>query len=273
VRTIKLLLAYDGTEFVGWQRQATGLSVQALLEEALSRIEGASVTVAGAGRTDAGVHASGQVASAQVTLTLDGPTLQRALNAMLPPALRVLQVEDRADGFHARLSARSKTYEYRIVNGPIVSPFSHRFAWHVPYALDIGCMQQAARLLEGTHDFAAFRSTGSDVRTTVRTILQSAVDCRALRALAERPVVPDMGEVDGRLILYDVTGTGFLRHMVRAIVGTLVEIGAGRIAPLDVRGLLDQGRREAAGPTAPPAGLCLTRVDYGDEAVSVATRR
>ena len=105
------------------------------------------------------------------------------------------------------------------MNGPVVSPFLHRFAWHVPYPLDIGCMQQAARLLEGTHDFAAFRSTGSDVQTTVRTILQSAVECRALRALAERPVVPDMGEVDGRLILYDVTGTGFLRHMVRAIVG------------------------------------------------------
>jgi tRNA pseudouridine38-40 synthase len=213
------------------------------------------------------------VASAQVTLTLDGPTLRRALNAALPRSLRVLQVEECAAGFHARFSARSKTYEYRIVNGPVVSPFSHRFAWHVPYALDAGRMHHAARLLEGTHDFAAFRSAGSDVQTTVRTILQSAVEWRALGGAPDRSGVPDLGQLDGMLLVYHVTGTGFLRHMVRAIVGTLVEIGAGRVAPADLHALIERGRREAVGPTAPAAGLCLARVEYGDDAASVAAQR
>jgi tRNA pseudouridine38-40 synthase len=272
VRTIKLLLAYDGTEFVGWQRQPTGVSIQAVLEDALSRIEGAPVTVAGAGRTDAGVHATGQVASARVALTLDGPTLRRALNAELPRTLRVLHVEDRADGFHARFSARSKTYEYRIVNGPVVSPFSHRFAWHVSHPLEVARMQGAARLLEGTHDFAAFRSAGTDVHTTVRSILRSALECRAAGGAAGGPV-PEVAQTGGALLLYEVTGTGFLRHMVRAIVGTLVEIGADRMGPADLGAILERGRREVAGPTAPAAGLCLAGVDYGDAAEPVAAQR
>jgi tRNA pseudouridine38-40 synthase len=269
VRTIKLLLAYDGTEFVGWQRQPTGVSIQAVLEDALSRIEGGPVTLAGAGRTDAGVHAAGQVASARVMLTLDGPALRRALNAVLPRTLRVLDVEERPDGFHARFSAHSKTYEYRIVNGPVASPFTHRFAWHVPYRLEVARMQEAARLLEGTHDFSAFRSTGADVHTTVRTMLRSVFECRAARGDG----LVDIALPDGTLLVYEVTGTGFLRHMVRAIVGTLVEIGAGRMAPADLRALLDRGRRHAAGPTAPAAGLCLARVDYGDTPPTVAAQR
>jgi tRNA pseudouridine38-40 synthase len=269
VRTIKLLVAYDGTDYVGWQRQTTGDSIQALLEDALSRIEGSPVTVAGAGRTDAGVHAAGQVASARVSLTLDGPTLRRALNAVLPRTLRVLDVGDCPDGFHARRSARSKTYEYRIVNGPVASPFWHRFAWHVPYSLDAARMRDAAPLLEGTHDFAAFRSTGTDVRSTVRTIVRSVLEPRA----AEGPAVPGMPLPGGTLLVYEVTGTGFLRHMVRAIVGTLVEIGAGRIAPAHLPDLLDGRRRDAAGPTAPAAGLCLARVHYRDSCAPVATQR
>ena len=269
MRTIKLLLAYDGTEFVGWQRQPTGVSIQAVLEDALSRIEGGPVTVAGAGRTDAGVHAAGQVASARVAATLDGPTLRRALNAVLPRTLRVLDVAECPDGFHARFSAHSKTYEYRIVNGPVMSPFSHRFAWHVPYRLDVVRMQEAARLLEGTHDFSAFRSTGTDVRTTVRTILRSVLECRAARGDG----LVDIAFPVGALLVYEVTGAGFLRHMVRAIVGTLVEIGAGRMAPADLRSLLDRGRRDAAGPTAPASGLCLVRVDYGEAHARVAAQR
>jgi tRNA pseudouridine38-40 synthase len=263
VRTITLILAYDGTDLIGWQRQGTGPSVQRLLEEALSRIEGAPVAVAGAGRTDSGVHAAGQVASAQVAFTLDAAALRRALNAMLPRAVRVLLAADAAPGFHARFSARSKTYEYRIVNAPFVSPFWSRYAWHVPFELDAGRMDAAARVLAGTHDFAAFRSTGTDVHTTVRTLLESSVGCRPLaRADAIPWGVPAIRLDEGRLITYVVTGTGFLRHMVRAIVGTLVEIGAGRADVALMEALLARGRREHAGPTAPACGLCLARVDY-----------
>jgi tRNA pseudouridine38-40 synthase len=269
VRTIKLLLAYDGTDFVGWQRQPIGVSIQAMLEDALSRIERGPVAVAGAGRTDAGVHAAGQVASARVALTLDGPTLRRALNAVLPRTVRVLEVEDRPDGFHARFSAQSKTYEYRIVNGPVASPFSHRFAWHVPYRLEVPRMQEAARLLEGTHDFSAFRSTRTDVHTTIRTILRSVLECRTARGDG----LVDIALPGGTLLVYEVTAPGFLRHMVRAIVGTVVEIGAGRLASADLHALLDRGRREAAGPTAPAAGLWLARVDYGEHPTPVAAQR
>jgi tRNA pseudouridine38-40 synthase len=274
VRTLKLLLAYDGTEFLGWQRQATGPSIQGVLEAALSRIEGSQVAVAGAGRTDSGVHAAGQVASAEVTLTLDESTLRRALNAMIPPAIRVLRVEEREPGFHARFSARSKTYEYRIVSGPVLSPFWRRYVWHVPFPLDEPRMLDAARLLEGLHDFAAFRSAGTDVHTTVRRVLESSVGCAPLGGSCG-PVggVPAVALTDGVLLTYRITGTGFLRHMVRAIVGTLVEIGAGRVEVAHMSQLLAEGRRASAGPTAPAKGLCLERVDYGEAPETVAAHR
>ena len=264
MRTITLLLAYDGTDFFGWQRQSGGPTVQGALEAALGRIEGAPVAVAGAGRTDAGVHAAGQVASAQVTLALGCEALRRALNAILPHAIRVLQIEEREPGFHARFSAHSKTYEYRILNGPVVSPFWRRYAWHVPFRLDEARMADSARLLEGTHDFAAFRSTGTDVHTTVRRVLGSSLErCPLHEAHTAVTGVPVLPVAEGTLLIYRVTGTGFLRHMVRAIVGTLVEIGAGRAGVEHMSVLLEQGRRQAAGPTAPAAGLCLVGVDYG----------
>ena len=261
VRTLKLLLAYDGSGFVGWQRQAAGPSVQGALEEAFARIEGKAVAVAGAGRTDAGVHAAGQVASAEVTLVLDAVTLRRALNAMLPPAIRVLAVEEREPGFHARFSARSKTYEYRILNGPVANPFSQRYAWHVPFPLDPERMAGAARLLEGTHDFAAFRSTGTDVHTTVRRVLTSSVLCSPAGSPNDM-LAPAVDLAGGTVLIYRVTGTGFLRHMVRAIAGTLVDIGAGRAEVAHMRVLLEERHRESAGPTAPARGLCLAGVDY-----------
>jgi tRNA pseudouridine38-40 synthase len=274
VRTITLLLAYDGTDFIGWQRQASGSSVQGAIEDALSRIEGSPVAVAGAGRTDAGVHAAGQVASAEVTNALDAPTLRRALNSMLPRAIRVLHVEEREAGFHARFSARSKSYEYRIVSGPVMNPFCGRYAWHVPFPLDDARMRDAARLLEGTHDFAAFRSAGTDVQTTVRRVLASTVECSSVSAPDLSPRwTPRVAVPDGVLITYRVTGTGFLRHMVRAIVGTLVEIGAGRVPVAHIPALLEGRRRDAAGPTAPAIGLCLVGVDYGDGSAAVATHR
>ena len=175
MRNLKLTLAYDGTRLVGWQRQAEGDSVQGLLEDALARFEGAPVTVHGAGRTDAGVHALGQVASAQVTFTHDGATLTRALNAQLPEDVRVLAVEDVSPEFHARFKARSKTYRYQIRHGTIADPFERAYVWHMPERLRVEAMRAAAGVLVGTHDFAAFQSIGTPVRDSVRTVTQSTL--------------------------------------------------------------------------------------------------
>jgi tRNA pseudouridine38-40 synthase len=244
MRTLKLTLAYDGTRFVGWQRQSEGESIQGLLEDALARFEGAPVSVNGAGRTDAGVHALGQVASVRLTSTHDPATLVRGLNAQLPQDIRILAVDERDERFHARFSARSKTYRYQIRNAPIASPFERAYVWHLAEPLALQAMSRAADLLVGTHDFAAFRSAGSDVSTTVRTVTRSG-----------------WHEVSGRLT-YEIAGDGFLRHMVRAVVGTLVEIGRGWRQPEEISGLLQGGTRAQAGATAPPHGLYLVAVDY-----------
>jgi tRNA pseudouridine38-40 synthase len=244
VRTLKLTLAYDGTRYVGWQRQAAGESIQGTLEGVLARFEGAPVTLHGAGRTDAGVHALRQVASARVSFLLDAATLTRALNAQLPGDVRVVSVEDAAADFHARYSARSKTYRYQIRNTPTASPFERYWVWHVPDPLDVQAMNEAAGLVVGTHDFAAFRSVGTEVGSTVRTVSESS-----------------WRDSNG-FLTYDVSGDGFLRHMVRALVGTFVEVGRGWRAPADVGALLLGGTRAQAGATAPPHGLILAHVDY-----------
>ena len=250
MRTLKLTLSYDGTRLVGWQRQTAGDSVQGVLEDALARFEGGPVTVHGAGRTDAGVHALGQVASVEVTFGHDAATLARALNAQLPEDVRVLAVEDAAPGFHARFDARSKTYRYCIRNGPVASPFERAFVWHVPQPLDLEAMRQSASRLLGRHDFSAFRSIGTEVPDAVRTLHASAI-------------VETAGAGDsGRLLTYEVTGDGFLRHMVRAIVGTLVEVGRGWRDPAQMDALLQSRDRARAGATAPPHGLFLVRVVY-----------
>lgn len=247
MRTLKLTLEYDGTDFVGWQRQAEGVSVQGLLEDALARFEGAPVTVHGAGRTDAGVHALGQVASATLTSSHSAETVQRAMNAVLPPAVRVLEVVDAAPGFHARFSAAGKLYEYRIVNAPFVSPFLHRYAWHVPMRLDLAAMREAASVLAGAHDFAAFQAAGSAVSSTIRTV----------RTLEWEP-----GEGHRHPLVLRIEGDGFLRHMVRTIAGTMVEIGVGRMAASRMGEILATRDRGQAGPTAPAAGLFLVSVNY-----------
>jgi len=247
MRTLKLTLAYDGTRFVGWQRQTDGASIQGLLEDALARFEGAPVTVHGAGRTDAGVHALGQVASATVSFTHSAETIARALNAQLPEEVRILDVADAAPGFHARFSARSKTYRYQIRAGTIGDPFTRAWVWQLAEPLDLAAMRVAAAALVGTHDFAAFQSVGTEVASTVRTIFRSEV--RALEGSAQ-------------MLLYEVTADGFLRHMVRAIVGTLVEIGRGWRAAASMAQLIDGGTRAQAGATAPPHGLYLVGVDY-----------
>jgi tRNA pseudouridine38-40 synthase len=254
VRILKLTLAYDGTRLVGWQRQADGDSVQSVLENALARFEGRPVTVHGAGRTDAGVHALGQVASVEVTFAHDVSTLVRALNAQLPEDVRVLAVEEAAPGFHARFSARAKSYRYCIRNGPLASPFERAFCWHVPQPLDLESMRQAAGRLVGRHDFSVFRSIGTDVPDSVRTLHLSSI-------VESTGVVDWLGDA-GPLLTYEVSGDGFLRHMVRAIVGTLVEVGRGWRDPAQMDDLLRSRDRARAGATAPAHGLFLVRVDY-----------
>ena len=256
-RTLKLIISYDGTRFVGWQRQAHGVSIQGLLEDALARFEGGAVSVQGAGRTDAGVHALGQVASVQVTCEHTTDALARGVNACLPPDVRVTNVEEAAPDFHARFSARSKTYRYLFRNAPIVSPFERAFVWHVQEPLDLPAMRAAADALVGTHDFSSFRSTGSDVIGAVRTVVQSEIHQHAGMLV---PFVPTGG--DHTLLVYEIGATGFLRHMVRAIAGTLVEIGRGRRAAASMATLLTRGSRAEAGATAPPHGLFLVHVDY-----------
>lgn len=259
-RTLKLTIAYDGTRLVGWQRQAEGDSVQALLEDTLARFEGGPVVVHGAGRTDAGVHALGQVASVRATFPLDVTTLTRALNAQLPPDVRVLRVEEARADFHARFDARSKTYRYLIRNAPMVGPFEHPFVWHVPQLLDIAAMQQAASALEGMHDFAAFQSAGSDTVGSVRTLFTSRITVEPDAPLAV-VAVPEVG-LRGTLLVYEARGDGFLRHMVRSVVGTLVEVGRGWRTPESITDVLRVGLRAGAGATAPPHGLFLVGVDY-----------
>jgi tRNA pseudouridine38-40 synthase len=251
MRTIKLTIAYDGTGYVGWQRQAAGESIQGLLEGALSKIDGRGVTVHGAGRTDAGVHATGQVASARVQCNHDAATLLRALNANLPPAVRVFDVCVAADDFHARFSATGKSYEYRIWNGRTVPPMLRLYAWHVPQPLDVAAMQGAAQAIVGQHDFAAFQGAGSMTHTTVRRVTAATWRVAA----------------DGTL-RFEISGQGFLRHMVRSLAGTLVEVGHRRRDAGHLARLLAVPDRAAAGRTAPPEGLILVKVEYDTERTS-----
>jgi tRNA pseudouridine38-40 synthase len=244
-RTFRMVLQYDGTGYIGWQRQERGESIQGFVEAALARIDGKAVTVHGAGRTDAGVHAMAQTASVRLDTTLDPSTLRRALNANLPPAIRVTAVDVAADEFHARFDARSKTYEYRIRNAAAVPPFERLYVWRVAQRLDLDTMQRAASPLVGQHDFGAFQGAGTEVHTTVR---------RVLAARWQR-------SADG-LLVFEITGEGFLRHMVRRIVGTLVEIGSGRRPESEIARLLESGPVQDVARTAPPCGLFLVRVEY-----------
>ena len=256
--SFKILLSYDGTGFVGWQRQANGVSIQALIEDALRELDGRDVTVTGAGRTDAGVHALGQVAAFAIARELSPDALVRALNAHLPPAVRALSAEEALPSFHPRFGARTKTYRYQLWNGDVMSPFERAYAWHVPGPLDVEAMRAAARLLEGRHDFAAFQATGSSVATTERDVLKSTI-----ASPIESTIESAIRNPQSAMLTYEVVGTGFLRHMVRIIVGSLVDVGRGR-QPVDwISAVIASCDRTSAGPTAPPQGLFLVRVDYG----------
>jgi tRNA pseudouridine38-40 synthase len=259
VRTIKLTLAYDGTRYVGWQRQASGTSIQSLLEAALAEIDGVPVPVVGAGRTDAGVHALGQVASFRLRHAMPVATLVRALNARLPEDVRVLGAVDAGPSFHARYSATSKTYRYRLSAGSMADPFGWRYLWQVPGPLDQAAMQQGLATLVGCHDFTSFQAAGSAVRSTVRTVMAARL---GPASAGVGPPVPTL-EPAAPILHLEITADGFLRHMVRTIVGTLVEVGQGRLAPAGVAEALEARDRARAGPTAPAQGLFLVGVEYG----------
>jgi len=247
-RTLKLTIAYDGTDLVGWQRQPAGVSVQALLEDALAAFERGPVTVHGSGRTDAGVHALAQVASVALTATHDPQAIQRGLNAVLPAAVRVTAIDEAPPGFHARFAAIGKVYEYRLINAPFVSPYHARYAWHVPQPIDLTAMREAGAALIGRHDFAAFQGTGSAMDETVRTL--TSLDWAD-------------GHGPDRPLVITLAADGFLRHMVRNIVGTLVDVGMRRWAPEAIGDILASRDRARAGRTAPPQGLFLVAVRYG----------
>jgi tRNA pseudouridine38-40 synthase len=248
MRTIRLTLQYDGTDYVGWQRQAAGTSIQGLIEDALLPIEGQRVVVHGAGRTDAGVHALAQEASCRLRSAIDPQTLARALNAVLPLDVRVAAAAEADPEFHARFHATGKIYEYRILNAPYASPFLRRYALHVIPRLDVDAMAEAASVLVGTHDFSAFQGAGSEVHTPVRTVTRC--DWRP----GNGPDVP---------AVFEIEGDGFLRHMVRNIVGTLLDVGLRRRPAAAMRDILGSGQRSRAGNTAPPHGLFLQKVLYG----------
>lgn len=244
--TFKLTLEYDGSDFAGWQTQHPGLrTVQGELARALAEIAAGPVRLMGAGRTDRGVHAEGQVASAAFETRLDADTLRRALNAKLPGDLAVLRVEAMHDGFEARRAARGKHYRYRVWNSEVPSPLRARRFHRVREPLALEPMREAAAALLGRHDFTSFRGAGSAVKTSVRTLTRL-----------------DLEGASGAEVAFCFAGDGFLRHMVRNIVGTLLEVGLGRRAPASVAEVLTAQDRERAGPTAPACGLTLEAVIY-----------
>lgn len=271
---IKLTIAYDGTDFHGWQVQPEQATIQGLLSETLAGIVQHAVTLNGAGRTDAGVHAWGQVASFTTECRIELPDLVRAANAKLPPAIRVRSAEQVATEFHARWDAAAKTYRYLIDRGQVSSPFSCRYALHHPYPLDFAAMREAAQRFEGEHDFTTFAaSSGSEEedreRTVVRTIERSEIITGAGDVVLEFPRFDSGSSAGTCLLIYVVRGKSFLRHMVRRMVGTLLEVGRGRLAPTDIDRLIELRDRSRSGPTVPPRGLCLASVEYpGDSSVT-----
>ena len=243
-QTFKLILEYDGSGFHGWQRQKKDRTVQETIEQALAAMTREKVTVIGSGRTDAGVHALGQVAGFKTRSRLDAPVFLSGLNSLLPGDVVVRACEQMPDTFHARFDVRSKRYRYHILNRPIAPAIGRQFVWHIRKPLDTAEMSDAASILLGTHDFKAFEGAGSPRDHSVRTVTDSTIK-----------------ETNGNLT-YDIEANGFLRFMVRNIVGTLVEVGLGKIDTQTVRAILQSKDRSRAGATAPPQGLFLIDVMY-----------
>ncbi len=250
MRNLKMVLAYDGTEFSGWQVQPDVPTIQGTLASAIGRLTGENVLPQGSGRTDAGVHALGQVVTFVTQSLVPTENFVKALNDLLPSAIRVLEAGEAPPEFHARQSARAKTYRYRIHRGAICPPFLARYVWHYPYPLDEAAMREAAALVAGEHDFTSFavvdqeRGAGGEEVSNIRRIFTSEWQRREDE------------------LVYTVRGNGFLHHMVRNLVGTFVLVGKGTLSPSDVARILEVCNRSAAGATAPASGLYLVNVEY-----------
>jgi tRNA pseudouridine38-40 synthase len=247
----RLTLQYDGTDFHGWQMQAARRTVQGELTRALSVLDAGAVVVHGSGRTDAGVHAAGQVASVQLRREIAPEKLRAAINGNVASDLRVIRAEVAADDFHARFSARGKTYLYRIVNAPVISPFLVRYALHEARPLDCARMREAAQLFLGEHDWTAFSAAQTEARGRVRTVTELSISELA-----------DDERACGRVIEIKASAEGFLRYMVRSIAGALLSVGRGQLGLADVARAIESGQRPRAIATAPAHGLTLLCVDY-----------
>jgi tRNA pseudouridine38-40 synthase len=250
MRNLKLILSYDGTEFAGWQVQPNAATVQGTLASAIGRITGEKVLPQGSGRTDAGVHALAQVVTFVTESSVPAANFVKALNDALPASVRVLEAEEAAADFHARKSARAKTYRYRIFRAAICPPFLARYVWHYPFPLDESAVVRAAGLVEGEHDFTSF----------------AAVDpergLEGVQASNLRRIFSSKWERQDDEFVHTVRGSGFLHHMVRNLVGTFILVGKGTLQPEDVTRILTERNRSAAGATAPASGLFLVNVDY-----------
>jgi len=240
----RIVVEYDGTDFSGWQRQDGQRTVQSVIEDAIRQMIGESVFVRAAGRTDAGVHADGQVASFDLAQVIPPHGMLRGLNSILPVDVALVEAEHAAPDFDARFSARGKVYRYTVWNHFVRSPRRARTAWHVRQVVDMEAIRQTAALLVGEHDFRAFRASDCDRRTTRRIVRRLDVDRQ------------------GSIITFEVEATAFLKNMVRILVGTLIDVGRGRIEPTTVARMLETGDRTAGGMTAPACGLTLLRVIY-----------
>jgi len=247
MRRIKIVVSYDGTDYHGWQVQPGLPTIQGTLENVIGEIEGRPVQVAGSGRTDAGVHAVAQVAAMSIENPIPVDNLRRAMNRLLPFDIRVASVEEAAPDFHPRFQAKAKTYEYRIFRGEVCSPFERRYVYHHPYPLNVEALTDAAGLLDGEHDFTAFAA--ADERDVLGASQVRTIFCSRLT-------------VEGERMVYRVSGSGFLKHMVRNIVGVLLEVGKGNINRAGLLARLQPGCAIPPGPTAPARGLFLISVDY-----------
>ena len=250
MRNLKLILAYDGSEFAGWQVQPDAVSVQGTLAAAIGRITGEKVLPQGSGRTDAGVHALAQVASFATESSVPAANFVKALNDILPASVRVLEAEEAAPDFHARKSARGKIYRYRIYRAAICPPFLARYLWHYPFPLDEQAMVRAAGLVEGEHDFSSFAAVDPE-RGREGKLMSNL-----------REIFSSSWERQGDEFVYTVRGSGFLHHMVRNLVGTFILVGKGTLRAEDVTRILQARHRSAAGATAPASGLYLVNVEY-----------
>jgi tRNA pseudouridine38-40 synthase len=242
VQNYQIVLSYDGTHFHGWQRQPKKRTIQGTLEDTLAKIAQKKVTVIGAGRTDAGVHAQGQVANFKAVLRLNEDELKKALNALLPDDIRVIKLKKAAMDFHARRGAKAKVYHYRIFHSQEINPFVSRYVLHWPHPLNLARMRKAARLFQRQGDFSGFSS--NRLLYPVRKVTRSEIKKR------------------GDEIIYTIEASGFLRYMVRTIVGTIIEVGRGRVSLDQIEDIFREKQRTLSSPTASAKGLCLMKVIY-----------